>query len=309
VERFERALSTNRIQSHLKRKPYAHNTKIDIRKALKVFLRWRLGEVKTLRLASWLDTRDRPKTPDYLKEQEVDALFRACRTAEQRFLVAVLFDSGARAQEYLNLRPEDLQLPEGKDNFVRLALKEEYSKTKGRTISLYWRHSVEAVRDYLGQRTAEGMQAGAPVFDSTYEAMRMFLRRLGKRVLHKHVHPHLFRHSSATYYATRLNRQELCYRYGWRFSSNMPDIYISRAGMENKELDTKFANVELGSLKDELAQLQQQTKIKDERIISLQQNINEMQKNLAMIAEVLAMKPTVKEIERAMERKRKVQVS
>jgi hypothetical protein len=49
---------------------------------------------------------------------------------------------------------------------------------------------------------------------------------LGHRVIGRPLRYHLFRHSSATYSATRLNRQELCYRYGWRFRSNMPDIYI-----------------------------------------------------------------------------------
>ncbi len=75
--------------------------------------------------------------------------------------------------------------------------------------------------------------------------MRELLQRLGKRVLGKSLPYHLLRHSSATYYATKLNRQELCYRYGWKFSSNMPDVYISRAGMETKHLDERFAQTEL----------------------------------------------------------------
>jgi site-specific recombinase XerD len=304
IERFEKALSTDQIQSHLKGKPYALSTKVDMRKALKVFLRWRLGQARALQLAGWLDTHDRHKTPDYLTEAEVETLLKACSTAEHRFLLAVLFDSGARAEEFINIRLEDVRLPEGSDNFVKLTLKQEYSKTLGRTISLFWRHSLEAVRDYLKERAAAGLKPGDPLFAKNYDAMRMFLARLGRRVLCKHVHPHLLRHSSATYYATKLNRQELCYRYGWRFSSNMPDIYISRAGMENKDLDVKFTNVELGSLKDDLARLQQQNKIKDERITAPQGTIEEMQRNLALISEVLAMKPTVTEVERALARKK-----
>jgi hypothetical protein len=46
IERFEKALSTDRIQSRLKGKPYAASTKVDMRKALKIFLRWRLGQAK-----------------------------------------------------------------------------------------------------------------------------------------------------------------------------------------------------------------------------------------------------------------------
>ena len=167
-------------------------------------------------------------------------MLRGCRTAQQRFALAVLFDSGARAEEFINIRYEDIQLPEGKENFVRLTLKEEYNKTKGRTISLYWRHSLTAVTDYLRERVAQRISPKDPVYNYLYPALRMFIGRLGRRVLKRRIRAHLFRHSSATYYATKMNRQELCYRYGWRFSSNMPDVYISRAGMESHELDQKF---------------------------------------------------------------------
>ena len=304
IERFERDLTSDNIQSHLKSKPFALSTKTDIRKAFKIFLRWRVGEAKALQLAGWLDTRDRARTPEYLNPQEVEALYKACSTAEQRYLVAVLFDSGARAEEFINIRSEDVLLPSASENFVKLTLKQEYSKTLGRTISLYWRHSLEAVRDYVQERVAAGVSPTDPLFAKNYDAMRMFLHRLGRRVLGKHVHPHLFRHSSATHYATKLNRQELCYRYGWRFSSDMPDIYISRAGMENKDLDVKFTNTELGGLKDDLTRLQQQNKIKDERIASLQGTIDEMQRNLAVISEVLAAKPRVEEVERVLAKKK-----
>jgi len=304
VERFEKALNSDQIQSRLKGKPYADSTKVDIRKALKVFLRWRLGEAKTLELAAWLDTRNRAKTPDYLSEQELEKLLKACGTSEQRFIVAVLFDSGARAEEFINIRIEDVTLPEGSRNFVKLALKEEYSKTKGRTISLYWRHTLEAVRDYVHERVASGLRTGEPLFAKNYDAMRMFLARLGRRVLRRHVYPHLFRHSSATYYASRLNRQELCYRYGWKFSSNMPDIYISRAGMENKDLDVKFTSTELGGLKDELSRLKQQNQVKEERIATMQSKMAEMESNMVMISEILATQPTVQELERALSRKK-----
>jgi integrase len=304
VERFEKALAADVVQSHLKKRPYSDATKADIRKALKVFLRWRLGSAKAVELAGWLDTRVPAKTPAFLSEQQVERLLKQCRTPEQRYAVAVLFDSGARAEEFINIRFEDVCLPTGTDNYVKLTCKAEYSKTVGRTISLYWRYSHEAVRDYLSERMAAGTQPSDPVFAKTYHGLRMFLRRLGKRVLGKSIHPHLFRHSSATYYATKLNRQELCYRYGWRFSSNMPDIYISRAGMENKDLDVKFTNTELSGLKDDLARLQQQTKIKDERIAALQSTIENMQNHLAEIAEVLAMKPSVEAVQKALARKK-----
>ncbi len=250
VESFEKALTADKILS-AKGTPFTAYTKADIRKAWRIYLKWKLKE-KAIPLTDWFDMKAPRKTPDYLSEQEVGKLYRSCRSASERFLIAVLFDSGARAEEFHNIRFEDIQLPKEKDAFVRLTLKEEYSKTKGRVISLYWKNTLEAVQEYLDERKKEGIKMNEPVFKNSYDNSRQILTRLGKKVLGKSIHYHLFRHSSATHYAPKLNRQELCYRYGWSFSSDMPDIYISRAGMENKELDVKMENTELGELKSQL---------------------------------------------------------
>ncbi len=240
IERFDKKITQENLSSV-----------VDYRRALKVFLNWKLGETKTRKLAGWLDTRDKKKTPDYLTEQEIIKLFKNCKTTSGRYLIAVLFDTGARAEEFLNIRYEDIQLPDKNNNFVKITLKEEYSKTLGRNISLYWKHSLEAVRDYLKEREEEGIKSNEQVYKNTYDSIRFLLFRLGKKVLKKSLYLHLFRHSSATYYAPKLNRQELCYRYGWRFNSDMPDVYISRAGMESKQLDEKFSATELEDLKKE----------------------------------------------------------
>src|SRR5262249_37361199 len=145
-------------------RPYRHSTQVDMRKVLRVFLRWRLGPARALPLTGWFDTHNRPKTPEFLSEAEVERLYKGCSKPEHRFLIAILFDSGARAEEFQNLRMEDVFLPEGKDNFVRLALKQEYSKTLGRTIALYWKYSSDAMQEYLLLRREEGAQPGEAVF-------------------------------------------------------------------------------------------------------------------------------------------------
>ena len=305
VEAFEQGLALGKFVSRFSGQPYAESTRSDIRKVLKMFLRWRLGEAHALTLAGWLDTRCRPKTPDFLKEYEVEELYRGCGNPAQRFMIAVLFDAGARAEEFHNIRYEDVQMAEGKENFLKITLKEEYSKTLGRTISLYWKHSGEAVRDYLRQRIQEGMKTGEPVFVLSYPAARKFLQRLGRRVLNRSIHYHLFRHSSATHYATRLNRQELCYRYGWRFSSNMPDVYISRAGMESKTLDEKFTQTELSTLKTDLAKVNEEARIKDERLLQLQDTVRVLSENLdRVVSAVLNISSEPEAIKAALQRKR-----
>jgi len=274
IESFEKDLTTDKILSKRKNQPYSHESKRDIRIALKIFLKWKLGEAKAIELIGWLDTRRINKTPEYLKESEVEKLYKACKNAKERFLLAVLFDSGARAEEFLNVRFEDLEIPKDNASFCRLTLKEEYSKTSGRVISLYWKYTLEAVRDYMKEREYSGIKSNDPIFEGTYDSARFFLMRLGKRVLNKSIHFHLFRHSSATYYASKLNRQEVCYRYGWKFSSNMPDIYISRAGMESKDLDEKFQATEIEALQKKL-EMQEQ-----ERLIEIEQMQNKIKEEV-----------------------------
>lgn len=262
IEDFEKKISKAK---------YTDWTKVGIKRALIIYLRWKLGESKATELTGWLDVRKPFKTPDYLTEPEVEKLFKLCKNNQERFLIAVLFDTGCRAEEFHNIRKEDVILPSGNEAFVKIALKEEYSKTKGRTISLYWKNSLNAVKDYLDERIEEGIKANEPIFKSSYDLTRQFLNRLGKKK-NKKLHYHLFRHSSATYYATRLNRQELCYRYGWSFSSDMPDVYISRSGMESKQLDEKFKATEL----EEIEKKFEKDKFeKDKQIETLNKKFND----------------------------------
>ena len=268
IERFDKKITKEGLASI-----------VDYRRCLKIFLNWKLGESKAKKLAGWLDTRDKKKTPDYLTEQEIMKLFKNCKKPSERYLIAVLFDCGTRAEEFLNIRYEDIQLPDSNNNFVKITLKEEYSKTLGRNISLYWKYSLESIRDYLKERESEGIKSNEQVYNNTYDSIRFFLMRLGKKVLKKNIYPHLFRHSSATHYAPKLNRQELCYRYGWRFNSDMPDVYISRAGMESKQLDEKFKSTELEDLQKDF----------DKERFEREKQIEELRKNSVSKQDVMRM--------------------
>jgi hypothetical protein len=122
--------------------------------------------------------------------------------------------------------------------------------------------------------------------------------------LGRSIHFHLFRHSSATYYADKLNRQQLCIRYGWTFSSRMPDIYIARAGVDMQDLDERFTSTEIGTVKDSLAKMEHEAKIKDERIEQLEHVVTLLQK-IPAIAEVMRMNPSINGVQFAIQRKRR----
>lgn len=205
-------------------------------------------------LRKWFIIKLKKKSPEILTEQEVLKLYKSCKNNAERFFIAVLFDSGFRIGEFLNIRFEDIIEPTSDFPYYRIDLKGEYSKTLSRNIGLYWKNSFESIKDFLEENKGEPKE---PIFKKSYDAVRIWLNRLGKKVLNKRVNLHMLRKSSATFYASKLNRQELCYRFGWRFSSDVPDVYISRAGMKEEIVKDKFVNSQVQILEKQKEELSQ----------------------------------------------------
>ncbi|MBI4257914.1 MAG: site-specific integrase [Thaumarchaeota archaeon] len=283
VNMFVQGLKCNTIKKR-NGEPYSELTKQDIKLNLKVYLRWRRPR-DYQQLTSWIDTRAKKKGPNCLTEAEVESLYNSCPSPLARFIVAILFDSGARIEEFLNVRFEDITEPTESFPYYRINMREEFSKTIGRNIGLYWKYSTKAVRDHLLKCDKNDLQA--PVVAKTYDAVRMFLNRLGKRALKRKVNPKLFRSSSATYYAPRLNRQQLCIRYGWRFSSDMPDIYIKRAGVEEEQVKDALLNTSLNKLEEENRELKTRLGLiketHDKQLETLQNGLLENQDELGSL--------------------------
>lgn len=194
------------------------------------------------------------KTPEILTEAEIKKLYRGASLLWQKFTIAVLFGSGARIEEFLNSRFEDYQEPSKNFPYYQLDIKEEYSKTLGRKVGLYWEYCTEAITKYF--ESIEKMDPKERVIPFDYDSVRIFLTRLGQKVLNKRIHAHMFRKSSATFYASKLNRQQLCKKFGWRFSSDVVDVYINRAGVDEFEVKDVILNDDISVLRKENLELQ-----------------------------------------------------
>ena len=72
------------------------------------------------------------------------------------------------------------------------------------------------------------------------------------------------------------------------FSSNMRDVYISRAGMMGKQLEEEFTHTELGVLKDELDKVCLRDQIKADRILALEQKMAAIEEHFSTIVELYA---------------------
>ena len=141
-----------------------------------------------------------------------------------------------------------------------------------------WKHCTKDIKNQLEE--LDDSDPKAPVYPKNYDAIRRFLTRLGKRVLGKRIHFHIFRKSSASYYATKLkSRQQLCYRYVWRFSSSMPDIYISRQQGEDEFMEAMF-NTTLEKLEKENQQLKEEIVLQDEALSTFRNTVYKLRKSV-----------------------------
>ncbi len=232
IERYVEALETDEIAT-VRGHPYSDESKADIKKTMRKFWKWKDGKGKVYpEMVEWLDTSVCHKEVPAISRNEIERMIQHCATLRDKAILIVLFDSGARAEEILNVRLKQEHVFWAKEiNCYKIRL--EYSKTKPRTISLPL--STRLLKEWLNVHPGRE-DSRAQLFPLTYAALKMVVSRVARRALDKRVTPHILRHSSATYYAPRIkNRYQLCYRYGWAMSSNMVDRYLDREGVLEEE--------------------------------------------------------------------------
>jgi hypothetical protein len=174
-----------------------------------------------------------------------------------------------RAEEFMNVAFSDYTMPKG-DGFIRLRIRHENSKTKGRTISLYYDKCFEAIQDYLDERKKACNSAEDLVYNRSYVTLKGFIKRLGQKALKRRVYCHLLRSSAATWLSSQMNRQQLCIFFGWAFSSRMPDKYIDRNGIEMEVIDKKQKDAQYQELQTQIEKTKFENKKIKEKLTQLE---------------------------------------
>jgi len=244
IQKILNALQADEIRNTKTKHPYSEATKYGWKILLKIFTRWLTGKYKLKNLNHTLIYvgEEKDKLPDYLTKEQVDKLVLATSNTMYRALLMTEFDAGTRIEEALSLQVKDVNYLDtpNKNKIMRIDVR--VSKTKARNVE------IPIAQDYVEQwlqvhpdKNPSSYLFGVNGKQLSYGAVRMYFKKLAKKVLPGvRIYPHIFRHSSATYYASRINRQQMCIRYGWAFSSRMPDVYINRAGVDTSILVQQF---------------------------------------------------------------------
>lgn len=124
--------------------------------------------------------------PEYLTTDQVNALIDHSETILERTLFTVMFDTGCRISEMLDLHLSDLHLETGVARVTRKGGQKE-------EISL-GQESVQALEKWLSQRKSDDDRV---FMDHTYITVRYLFKRVAHKIGLKGFHSHLLRHTRA----------------------------------------------------------------------------------------------------------------
>ena len=211
-------------------------TKHDYKIAICKFYKWLLND-DSPELTRWIKTNIKKKnlkSPDeMLTEQDVLLLIDNANNTRDRALIALLYDVGCRIGEAGTLRIKDLV-------FDDLGLVIHLNgKTGYRRVRACW--SINYIKEWLSEHPGID-NSNTPLFIKfntkpfevlKYYAIRMQIIKICKKSgLNKSVHPHIFRHSRATFLAGHLTESQMNVYFGWTQGSNMAQTYVHLNGRD-----------------------------------------------------------------------------
>lgn len=297
MEKFIKDLQDNtlRIETEngdFKEIKYSEETKRDIKVALRKFYKWLWGNCERHpEIVSWFDTSNPEKDVDALDEKEVEKLVSFAPGVMEKALVWSLYESGARPEEFLNIRIRHVT---EKDTYFTFRI--EYSKTFKRTAPIYEEpyraRGISYLKEWLTIYERNNIPS-AQVFPIGYRTFCNLVKELGRRALNKSISPKFLRDSRATFLARKkVGRYQMCKLMGWSMSSQMPDRYIDRAGVSEEEAieairrdDFSKASEENLELKRKLLEIEKKYQ-EMERISEARGKADDMMTRLVMDQEV-----------------------
>lgn len=168
-----------------------------------------------------------------LTPEEVKLLIRKARNLEHRLIFEILYETGCRKGELLSLQVKSIQF----DQYG--AILTFTGKTGTRRRRVY--SCVPDLRVYLNDHPQHD-DPEAPLFlteqgERFSETILNWRLRQYKKVIGRHLHPHMFRHTRATEDSKLFTDREMMLLFGWT-KPDMVSVYshLSMRDVEDKDL-------------------------------------------------------------------------
>jgi len=180
----------------------------------------------------------RTTLPEILTRQEVEALLAAITNKKHCALIALIYETGCRVSEALNLRIGDTEVSR---HGLRVTFRKSKSEPRRVLLILYADLVSSWLKVHRARRDPKAyLFYGRDPYKKLSRSMVFYIikRAVAKSGINKKVYPHLLRHTRATELYKVFKELEMMKWFGWRTRS-MIDVYsrISQEDLENKYLE------------------------------------------------------------------------
>lgn len=181
---LEKELSNSSVNSHTRN--------------IRAFFNWLVANeyISKSPMENLKDLKVGKRLPEYLTDEEVNKMFKACETLEDKLMFSMLINLGVRRSELINIKCEDI------DQFQNIRVcgkgdKERSLYVEDGTFKLLQEYMINHDGEYLFESR---VNKGKPISGETVRLKLLGMaRRAGfdeERV--EMIHPHILRHSCAT---------------------------------------------------------------------------------------------------------------
>ncbi|WP_058828112.1 site-specific integrase [Haloferax sp. Q22] len=190
-------------------------------------------EVKWIQLTNGNGNGDTlPK--DLLTKDEIEAQVDAAKNPRDKALIYMLYETGARIGELIDLTVGDI---EDRKHGKKVVID---GKTGARRLPLV--ESVPHINNWLNKHP--NPEKGAPLWCKIQQGSgddQLGYRYIREKILQKNMeragidkpsNPHHYRHSRASHLATELKEAQLCEWFGWVQGSDVPARYVHLSGRD-----------------------------------------------------------------------------
>jgi integrase len=237
---------------------YEQSTAMVYRISIKSFFKWLYNDDEDNpeypAVVRWMKVKA-PKTnygKPVLTKQDIFTIMKCTDNPRDRAIIHLLYESGCRAGEFLNIRVGDVIFD------LHGAVIRVTGKTGERRVRL-----VESIPDlrlwlnmhpYRDNPNAALWVASKKPFNpikanNLNELIYMLADRAG---LPNGISAHSFRHSRATHLAPDLTESQMKVVFGWTGSSTMPGRYVHLSGKDVDNTLLRLNGIELASSKEEV---------------------------------------------------------
>ncbi|WP_416839113.1 tyrosine-type recombinase/integrase [Haloferax sp. DFSO52] len=214
------------------------NTIYTVKSVIKAFWKWMNGGDEYPDTVAWIKTNppsgNSTLPKDLLTKDDISAQIDATKNARDAALISMLYETGARIGELIDLTVGDI---EDRKNGRKVVIE---GKTGARRIPLV--ESVPLINRWLSQHPNPTknaplwckIQQGGPDDQLGYRYIteKILKKTMTEAGIEKPSNPHHYRHSRASYLANHMTEAQLCAWFGWVQGSNVPAKYVHLSGRD-----------------------------------------------------------------------------